>query len=203
MVKEGTAMAEQTGSEIGSLRDFFGEEAVSASLERMAEQMKSDENEELRDEVGAKLRSIKWPGAVNKIVEQAGVLFDNPVASQLADAYAKTGALEKYRDSEAYDPEEVIMVELAAHTVETRHEPKLEIVINNRPMGELALAIDLSLTFQGLILKVQDAKILEITPGACKGAGKVTFQEKVLVEKESGEIKLPVVKLGEGVPIAV
>ncbi len=185
-----------------SLRQVFSGGEVDAFKQRLAEVLTSDEYSELREEVGSRLRAMPWAGAVNKIVEQADALLDTPVSQGLLAVYAKANVLNRYLNREEYDPEEVVLAELAQHTLTSTHEPHLDVVINGQSVARLKLDVELKLALKGLILKIQDARIKEITPGTCRGSGRISFYGKVLLQKESEEVSLGTFDLGEGVPIA-
>ncbi len=185
-----------------SLRHVFGDTEVDAFKKQLTEVLTSDEYRDLRKEVTSKLRAMPWHGAVKKIVENADALLETPVSQSLLAVYSKANLLNRYLDREKYDQEEVVLVELAEHTLTSKHEPHLDVVINEQSIAQLKLDVELELALKGLILKIQDARIKEITPGTCKASGKISFHGKVLAQKESKEVSLGTYDLGEGVPIA-
>ena len=186
-----------------SVRRFFGHERVDGMKKGLSSFMTSDEYTELRQEINTGLARMPWPGAVEKIVEKTDELLDIPLFPILGKVYSQANLFTRYLDRDAYDAEESILVELADHAVDSSHEPHLDIEINGKLIGALKLNISLRLELKGLILKIQDAHIREIRPGACQGTGEVTFYGKVLMEKQSEEYKfLGPIDLGEGIPIA-
>ena len=136
------------------------------------------------------------------IAQHADVLLDTPLTPTLKKVYSQTNLLNRYLDPDNYDAEEVILVELAEHDVKSTHAPELDIVINGQSVGALRFDIELVLALKGLVLKIQDAKIIGIMPGSCQGIGAISFYGLVLVQKESETVELPEIDLKEGIPIA-
>ena len=55
---------------------------------------------------------------------------------------------------------------------------------------------------EGIILKIQEGKIKEITTGTCKGKGTVECENILILERKTRPFCLPgSVSLGEGIPI--
>jgi len=186
-----------------SLLQFFGSDRVQDLKSGLAQYMKSDDYAELKKEVTGQLSTIKWPGAVDKIAAQVDTLLDSPLSDTLTKVYSESNVLAKYTDPEHYDPDEVVLVELTEHAIDSTHAPHLDIVINGQRIGQLTLDVALQLELKGLILKIQNARIMEINPGTCTGSGTVSFYGQTLVKKESEPVSLlGPIDLGEGIPIA-
>ncbi len=185
-----------------SLRRFFGSDKVDTFKKKLAEVMTSDEYAEIQQEASSRLSTIKWPGAAGMIAQHADALLDTPLTPALKKVYSQANILNRYLDRDNYDPEEVVLVELAQHEVKSTHAPELDIVINEQSVGAIQINIELVLAFKGLILKIQDAKIKEIIPGSCQGKGTISFYGKVLIQKESETLELPAIDLKDGIPIA-
>ena len=185
-----------------SLRRFFGGEKVDSFKKNLAEFLTSDDYSGIRQEAGKQLRSMKWPGAAGKIAEHADLLLDTPLTPIFKRVYLQTNILHRYLDRDNYDPEEIVLAELANHEVKSTYSPKLDIVINEQPVGSLTFDIELALVLKGLVLKIQDAKIIGIIPGSCHGRGTISFYGHALVQKESESVDLPALDFKEGIPIA-
>jgi len=91
---------------------------------------------------------------------------------------------------------------LADHTIISEHTPSLQIQINEISLGEVQFNINLELTLKGVILKIQNGKIMEATVGSCEGKGSVSYGDFSILEKETEPIALPLtVDFGEGLSI--
>ncbi|MCX6245992.1 MAG: hypothetical protein NTU98_14965 [Bacteroidetes bacterium] len=143
-----------------------------------------------------------WPLASKNIEEKIGDLLNVGIPDILLGAWKKYQGVRKYLDREKYPPDESYLVSMGEHTVKSEHHPYIEIIINETFKSRLDFEISLSLDLEGIILKIQDGKILEILTGSCKGKGIVKCENFVILEKESGSFPLPgSIKLGDGVPI--
>jgi hypothetical protein len=157
----------------------------------------------MRQRFSEKGSSIKWPGLTDEIKSKAGDLLSISIPDILIRAWNKAGILNKYINKEKYDPEEVFLIELKEHTISSKHKPYLDLEVNNKSIGRINFEIDLSITVQGAILKIQDAKIKEISTGSIRISGGIHCEGLEITKKESKEIKLPgKIDLGEGIPIA-
>ena len=158
----------------------------------------------LGDSVSVAVKDAKVePGAlVEAVTAGLDALLDIEFATIIAAAWAKVELLQQYRDSTKYPPDEVVMVTMAEHVIESSHSPSLELLINGKRVDSLPIEIRVQLTIEGLALKVQNARIMEIRPGTCTGSGKIVCKEVVLAEEETRALTLPLVlSLGEGVEI--
>ena len=185
-----------------SLRQVFGGASVETFKKNLAEVLTSDEYAALREEAGEHLGALPWPGAARQIAQEAALLVDTPLTPALKKVYGSANLLHRYLDRSQYDPEEVIVVELAEHTITSSYAPTLDVVINEYPIPALRLDVEVALALKGLILKIQDATIRQITPGTCQASGTIAFHGHVLAEQQSAPLVLPPLDLGDGLPIA-
>lgn len=149
-----------------------------------------------------KATRIKWPLAFDNIVDKIGDALDISVPDIMVMAWNKYRILLKYLDREKYPATETFLVALAEHTIKSEHRPFIEMLVNDKPVGKIEFNISVSLMLEGIILKIQDAKIKEISIGTCKGKGTLRCENQIILQKETEKISLPVsIGLGEGVPI--
>jgi hypothetical protein len=163
----------------------------------------SEKISSLKDKV-TKEEKVEWPVLSGKIEEKIDDLLDIPIPDILGRAWKKYKELLKYTDREKYPPEVTSMVNLYDHTVKSEHNPYLEVKINEKLIGKIDFHIVLSLAIKGILLKIQDGKIIEITTGTIKGKGTVKCEDYLILEKESETFNLPgSIDLGDGIPISV
>ena len=185
-----------------SVREAFGESEVAGLKKRLASFLTDDEYAQWRTGLAGALASVPWPDAIEAVADLVDVFLDTPFAPPLKRVYAESDILDRYLDPQAYDPEEVVVVELARHMIETSRSPRLDVTVNGAPVGALVLDIKITLDLKGLVLTVQDARIKKVSPGACEGSATVSFYGKVLAQKDDIAFTLPALDLGEGIPIA-
>lgn len=145
---------------------------------------------------------VEWRNLSGLIEEKIDDLLEIPVQDVLRNAWKKYEELRKYTDKEKYPPEVTSLVNLYDHTVKTEHHPYLEVKINENLIGKIDFHVVLSLVIKGILLKIQDGKITEITTGTVKGKGSVKCEDYVILEKESETFNLPgSINLGDGILI--
>jgi hypothetical protein len=153
--------------------------------------------EQLEGKAGA-----AWDMARANIGTHMGRLLDIDVVDILVGAWNKARELRKYRDEAAYPPEEVIVVALAKHRLQSSHAPRLELVIAERPIGRLQFAIDVGLTIEGAQLTIQGGRIKRIATGKTAASGTIKCEGVVIGQPEAKLGALPgEIRLGQGVLI--
>jgi len=117
-------------------------------------------------------------------------------------AWVKHGFLQKYVDKREYPPEETVVVYLAEHTIESKHHPYIEVLVNDKQVGKIGFEIIVALEIKGVGLSIQDGKIKEIQSGDCKGTGIIKCGNLVILKRDSVPISLPgSINLDRGMPI--
>jgi len=147
---------------------------------------------------------VKWPVAFDTVVKKIPDILNISIPDIIISAFKKYGILLKYLDRNKYPPDEVFLVSMAERTIKSEHRPYIyiEILINGQTVGKIEFEISLSLVLNGIILKIQDGKIKEVTTGTCKGEGIIKCGNLEILKKETESISLPgSIPLGEGIPI--
>ena len=185
-----------------TLGRLFFPEAGQVSGSRWSALQSEQQWVELKERLAKEVKRIPWGGVLHNIRERFEALLDVPLSDILVGAWNKYRILLKYVDKEKYPPEEVIMVPLVDHTIESEHHPYLEFLLNEKSIGKIEFQITIAVTLEGFVLKIQDGRIREILTGNCKGKGTIQCENAVLLERESAPISLPgSIDLGAGVAI--
>ena len=153
--------------------------------------------EQMQDKAGA-----AWKMVQGNMDQHLARLLDIDVVRLLVDGWNKARELRKYRDESAYPPDEVIVVALSKHKLESQHKPHLELVVADRPVGRLHFQIDLALNIDGAQLTIQGGRIMRIATGKTSGTGTIRCEGVIVGQKEAKLGALPgKIDLGAGVPI--
>ena len=153
--------------------------------------------EQMQDKAGA-----AWKMVQGNMDQHLARLLDIDVVRLLVDGWNKARELRKYRDESAYPPDEVIVVALSKHKLESQHKPHLELVVADRPVGRLHFQIDLALNIDGAQLTIQGGRIMRIATGKTSGTGTFRCEGVIVGQKEAKLGALPgKIDLGAGVPI--
>jgi hypothetical protein len=161
-----------------------------------------DSAKELKESVKKEARAIRWPWVRDLVAEKSCDVLNLNVVDVLAEAWKKYAEIEKYADRQKYGPDESILVPLAEHTVKSKHQPYVEILLHEKPIGRVEFDLEFTLTLDGFVLKIQDGIIREIQTGSAKGEGKFALATVTLLKEETKVVVFPGrIPLGKGIPL--
>jgi hypothetical protein len=184
-----------------TLKHFFGLEAVNLTPDDVPALDTSEAYARVKAEVSAKAGAV-WRMVRSQVPDALGKLLDVDGTDVLIGAWNKARELRKYRDTAKYPPEDVVIVPLAKHKIESKHRPYLEVSVDGHGMGRLHFDVDLALTLEGVELTIQGGRIRKIRTGRTVGTGTLKCEGAVLHSIEKRLASLPgTIDLGEGVLI--
>jgi hypothetical protein len=176
-----------------TLRDFFSysDDEWSSGAQRSNIEARS-QVVSLKEKIASEHKQLQWDFLSNLIVEKIGDLLDMDLKDILIGAWQKCDEIDECL-SKSYGPaaDETMAVALAEHTIDSKHDPKLDILLNGKRIGAIVFHIQLSLDLQGFVLKIQGGEIKEIQAGTCRGRGVFKCEDLVLLEKKTEVIQLP------------
>lgn len=183
-----------------ALKDFFD---LSAAIpDRLAAPEYSKGIASLKDMLSRRVPAVTWPVAREEIFKKTGDLLDTTVPEIAAAAWGKYQILRRYSDTKKYPPGETVVVPLATHTIRSVHQPYVEILVGDEPVGKVHFAIDLEVTLEGVLLSIRGGKIVEMRVGSCQAKGSVSCEGAVVAERETKSWLLPgTISLGDGISI--
>ena len=185
-----------------ALRHFFFPEEDGFSREQRSILEARPEFGEFKQRLTAQFPTLDWGGTAKQVVCEMAKVFDVSLTDILVRTWNNLRILHKYRNRENYPPGDTIFLHFHEHTLKSEHKPSVEVLINGAVFMKIPFHIILALTLKGLILKIQDARIKEITPISCEGKGTVKCWDLVMMEKKTQAISLlGAFDLGEGIPI--
>lgn len=185
-----------------TLSQFFSLEDKELSPDRLSAIESGEQVSALKGLVLKQTKGVGWGVIKEEIFKKLGDLLEISIPDILVAAWNKYEILLKYLDREKYPPNESFLVPLAEHCITSEHHPFVEILVNDQPVGKIGFDINVTLTLEGIILKIQDGKIKEIFTSTCKGKGTISYDHKVILEKKTESVPLPGnIDLGQGIPI--
>ncbi|MGE3177816.1 MAG: hypothetical protein AB7O32_10115 [Vicinamibacterales bacterium] len=145
------------------------------------------------DSVGVALENAKIePSALTSAVRDSLVpLLDVRFSTVIVGAWTKSRLLRQYREKSREAPQDVFLLSLAKHAIRTKFKPAIELLINEKPVESLPLEIGVQLELQGLVLKIQNGRVLELRPGQCEASGTITCRDYPIAERKSQRFQLP------------
>lgn len=183
-----------------TLKDFFGE--VRLSQENFTVTDDAGNTTPLT-EVFRKFPTMSQAYFAETIEEYISKFLELDIAEILADTWNKADELREYFDKEKYPANKEILVPLVKHKVKSEHTPYVEISLNQTPVCQIKFEIELELELEGVILKIQAARIQEARISTCKGKGEIKCEGVKIKEKELQKINLPgTIKFKSAEPLA-
>lgn len=121
----------------------------------------------------------------------------------LGQAWSSWQELSQYADPEQTPTDDINRVTVSDHTIESRYEPSVDLVVDGVSMHTFNFAVFAQLEVQGVDLEVQGGEITKIRLGNLKLGGKVKLENSLLLEKDVAEVTFPddVVHLANPIPI--
>ena len=106
-------------------------------------------------------------------------------------SWSKFAEIQALADPEQTPPDMDVVKPLAKHRIESKHNPRLEILLDEKKIGELKLGVVFSAELEGFILKARAGQILEIRTGFLTAKGTLNLFTQELIEKASEPYALP------------
>lgn len=165
---------------------------------------------DLENNIKEQLPKVSMGAVQEELSAKIGEVLDVGLSDVMAGAWKKAEALWEYADPDQHPPEETILLPLAEHSIESEHEPSVELKIKEMVIGSIQMEVQLELKLEGVVLKVQGGKIHEIQAGSCQASGKLACsletklgaKELLNLEKETPSFQLRgAVPLGDGITI--
>ncbi len=132
-------------------------------------------------------KAIPWSQVGKEFAARVAEALDVPIVDVFADAWATASGAGPVQSGARGEP---VTTELANHSLDLDYHPSFELVVNDAACPEIGLDIVLSLSLKGLIVKIEDGKLLDVTAGRASGHGSISFGEVTLAEKGTNDVAL-------------
>jgi hypothetical protein len=184
-----------------TLRDFLGLSEIDLQPDRLPELTASDAYAQVKAQLDKQAGPV-WRIVRTQIPGHLAKLLDIDGVGVLVGAWNKARELRKYRDPARYPPEDVVVVPLTKHKIESKHRPWLDLSVDGRAVGRLHFDVDIALTLDGAELTIQGGRIRKVRTGKATAVGTLKCEGAVLHTVDRKLTSLPgVIDLGEGVVI--
>ena len=140
------------------------------------------------------------PDALKKAFFKA---LDIALDDILGRAWAGWDELRRLADLEKTPPDEIHRVTVSDHTIESQHEPSVDIVVDGIPFHTFDFKVTAQLKVKSIDLQVQAGEITAIRLGSLELGGLVKLGDRKLLEKKMAEVTLDehVMHLSKPIPI--
>lgn len=137
--------------------------------------------------------------ALNKKMLQA---LDIALDDILVQTWSGWAELRKYADPQQTPPEDINVVTVSNHTIESNLEPSVDVVVGDVKVHSFEFNVAVQLDVEGIELEVQGGAITGIRVGNLKLGGSVKLGDRTLSEKDLAQVAIPGAwRLAKPVPI--
>lgn len=99
--------------------------------------------------------------------------------------------IRKYLGKDATSSSEAVLVPLLEHTIESSHDPYIQVSRGSVPILKITFSVSLEISVEGLVLKLRAGRIQEIATGKFTASGTLKCEGVTIVEKKSQPLNLP------------
>ena len=145
----------------------------------------------VQDHIKKEVKDVKFPAALHDLAPKICELFNVPLPDVMVTSWKKASELQALLEKSRNSPDEVMYLELAAHSINSEHKPHLEMRIKEMPVKKIEFLVKLVFNLKGFVLRVKGGSITEIQTGACEVKGTISYAGQVIAEKKLSPIKLP------------
>jgi hypothetical protein len=134
--------------------------------------------------------------AAEKVAGKLDDLLAVPLADLLANAFNGCRDFTKYADNAPHD------VKNFGFSLESEHEPYVELRVTGLPPQKVKFPVTLSLEFSGATLHIDKSRVMSLSGGDCTASGTLCCEKLELSKLPLEPVRLPgTISFGEGVPI--
>ena len=138
-------------------------------------------------------------GALNRALLTA---LDIALDDVLGQAWSGWKEIREYADPERTPPDEINVVPVSNHTIESVHEPSVDVVVRGVKIHSFTFNVSTRIDVQGVNLVVQRGMIQEIRLASLKLGGSIKLRDRTLLEKDVAKVTIPgVMRLENPIPI--
>ena len=187
-----------------NMMDLFEAENGKTLFLRNTALEQTKEAAELKEELSRKSKLIQWSVVRDILFDKTVKMLDIPLLTFLLPAWQKYREVMEFADAEKYPPNETEVVSLAEHTIKVLHHPYLQVTYRGMVLtnARFTFTLEAELALKGVILRIQDGKIISIQAGAVKGSGELLLEEQSIIKKDFGSYELPgSIDLGDGISL--
>jgi hypothetical protein len=158
--------------------------------------------EKMRDDLTVRNQAPANAFPVADILRGLHEALNVPLLDVLRSAWSSLIELQDYRDPKKHPPGTVANIRVGRHKIESKHRPKLAVLLNDQKVGEIYFDVQLTLDITGATLLVRDGRIWQATNSEFEGECALSYSGFTLARKRIPSIKLPgTLDFKGGIPI--
>ena len=129
--------------------------------------------------------------AIEDVSATVQELLNIPVGDIFVRSWKEADAIKDLLAESRKSPDAVMSVELAEHTIKSKHHPHIEVRRKKATSKKIEFTLRLIFKLQGFSLRIQHGDIREMRTGPCEMQGTLEYQGLAVVEQKNGPINLP------------
>lgn len=127
-------------------------------------------------------------GALKKAIMTS---LDVALDEIIGQAWSHFKDLRKYADPDQTPPDDINTLTLSDHSIESVHEPTVDVVVHGIPVHKFKFSVSASLNVKGANLEVQRGRIQAIQLADLELGGSVMLHDHTLFEKSVAKVAIP------------
>jgi hypothetical protein len=160
----------------------------------------SEDKQAMKDHVTKVVRGLQWKAVEGQIRRKSDQLLEVDVMGLIVAAW-RQGKVTDQLDEEHKAQGVNAAVPLQDHSIRSEFEPAIEIKFGNFA-HRIVLDVLLEIGVTGMILNIENSRIMEIEAGAIAGFGEIKIAHVPILKRAFGPIDLRgKVHLGKGIPL--
>ena len=144
----------------------------------------------LRQWISEDLKGMK-AGAMPDVAAKIADLLEVPIAEIFLASWNKADAVKQLLEESRKTPDALVNVGLAEHSINSKHQPHIEISAKNAAVKKIEFTLQLLFKLKDFQLRIQNGEMKEMHTGPCHVRGTLQYQGLAIAEKELAPIKLP------------
>ncbi len=137
------------------------------------------------------LKSLHAGLVAKAVEEEMANLLDISLVGVMLRAWKKYELVRKYLGKGAANRSETVLVPLLEHTIESSHDPYIQISRGNVPILKITFSVSLEILVEGIELKLAAGRIQQIAAGKFTASGTLKCEGVTMVEKKSEPLNVP------------
>lgn len=141
-------------------------------------------------------------GAVgSQIATVAQGLLDLDIGEIVSEGWRRMEDLTEAARRSMETPGSSEVVDLASHSVSSKHSPQVEMLVNNAVIARVQFELSLELVLKSVVATIRGGRLVEIHSGSCDITGELSAEGRQLAKREAHYEVPALVRLGDGIPL--
>lgn len=176
----------------GSLEDmtFRGLFAPPPGGTELAARIDTKDFQEVAKQVSSLAQPVPW----SRVQSEVSGLIANALDTSLLDAWARAWQswqkLKDDADESRKSPTDVKLSPIASHSIESSLHPWVEVLIGPKSIQKIVFDVTLTTELKGLVLGLQNGKIISLELAQCEWAGTIAVKSTKLIERKLKKLDL-------------